>query len=242
MRLQLMQAQKMEAIGTLAGGVAHDFNNVLMAIIGFAELAGVENDKESRRECLDQVLTAAERTKGLINQILTFSRIRKMEKYPVQINQLVKEGLKLLRSSISTTIEIHPKIDPRPLVVFADPTQIHQVLMNLGTNAWHALRESGGTLSVTLTPELFRDEMTSAPGGLPDGQYAKLQVSDTGIGMNETVKARIFEPFFTTKPQGEGTGLGLSVVYGIVKACKGEIVIESTAGTGTTVTIRLPIV
>jgi PAS domain S-box-containing protein len=242
LRLQLVQAQKMEALGTLAGGIAHDFNNVLMAIIGFAELAGVEEDDDGRQECLSQVLTACERAKGLINQILTFSRMREMERRPVQMNQLVKEALKLLRSSIPTTIEIRPEIDSRPLIVHADPTHIHQVLMNLCANAAHAMREKGGTLAVILTSERFGNGSTPTPCGLPDGRYVKLQVADTGHGMSEETKTRIFEPFFTTKPQGEGTGLGLSVVYGIVKSWEGAIDIGSKPGKGTTVTIILPAV
>ena len=239
---QLLQAQKMEALGTLAGGIAHDFNNVLMAIAGFAELARIERIDESREECLDQVLTACERAKGLVNQILTFSRMQEIERHPVQINQMIKEGLKLLRSSIPTTIDICLKMDPRQAIVFADPTNIHQVLMNLCTNAAHAMRDRGGTLTVTLTLELFRKGVSPAPCGLPDGRYAKLQVADTGIGMSEETKERIFEPFFTTKPQGEGTGLGLSVVYGIVKSCGGGIDIECKPGKGTMVTIYLPAV
>jgi len=242
LQLQLVQAQKMEALGTLAGGIAHDFNNVLMAIIGFTELAGVEIDDANRRECHNQVLTACERARGLVNQILTFSRMKEMERRPVQVNQLIKEALKLLRSSIPTTIDIRPEIDPRPLIVHADPTNIHQVLMNLCTNAAHAMKEKGGTLAVALTLEWFEEGSSPAPCGLPDGRYVKLRVTDTGHGMSEETKARIFEPFFTTKPLGEGTGLGLSVVYGIVKSWEGAIDISSEPGAGTTVTIYLPAV
>ena len=237
---KLRQAQKMEALGTLAGGIAHDFNNVLMAIIGFTELAGVESEEESRRECLDQVLTASRRAKDLVNQILTFSRMQEMERHPVQVNQIMKEVLKLLRSSIPTTIDIRSDIDRYPVVVFADPTQIHQVLMNLCTNAAHAMRERRGTLSVVLTQERFGNGSSPAPCGLPEGRYAKLQVSDTGYGMSKDVLDRVFDPFFTTKPQGEGTGLGLSVVYGIVHTCRGAIDINSRAGNGTTVSVYLP--
>ena len=194
LQLQLVQAQKMEALGTLAGGIAHDFNNVLMAIIGFTELAGVESDDANRQECQNQVLTACERARGLINQILTFSRMKEMERRPVQVNQLIKEALKLLRSSIPTTIDIRPMIDPRPVIVRADPTHIHQVLMNLCTNSAHAMKEKGGTLAVALTPEWFGEGSSPAPCGLPDGRYAKLRVTDTGHGLSEETKARISSP------------------------------------------------
>jgi len=237
---QLRQAQKMEALGTLAGGIAHDFNNVLMAIIGFTELAGIESDEKSRRECLDQVLTASRRAKDLVNQILTFSRMRETERRPVQVNHIVKEALKLLRSSIPTTIDIRSTIGREPVVICADPTQIHQVLMNLCTNAAHAMKRRRGTLSVSLTQERFGNGSSPAPCGLSEGLYARLQVSDTGHGMSRDVMERVYDPFFTTKPHGEGTGLGLSVVYGIVQACRGAIDIHSKPGKGTAVSVYLP--
>jgi PAS domain S-box-containing protein len=237
---QLLQAQKMEALGTLAGGVAHDFNNVLAAIMGFTELAAVEEGEDARQECLDQVLTASGRARDLVYQILTFSRMRETGRRPVQMNPIVKEALKLLRSSIPATIGIRSDVDEDPVVVYTDPTQIHQVLMNLCTNAVHAMKGRKGTLSVSLTQERFGNGSFPAPCGLPEGLYAKLQVADTGYGMSREVLERVFEPFFTTKPHGEGTGLGLSVVYGIVQACRGAIDISSRPGKGTRVEVYLP--
>jgi PAS domain S-box-containing protein len=241
LELQLRQAQKMEAIGTMAGGIAHDFNNILMAMIGYTELAKDEEDIENRDDCLAQVLKACQRAKDLVNQILTFSRTREMEKQPVQINPVIKEGLKLLRSSIPSTIEIRQEIEVKPAVVIADPTQIHQVLMNLGTNATHAMRVKGGILDVSLTHEKIDKERISGIPGLAPGWYAKLIVRDTGHGIDPAIMDKIFEPFFTTKQQGEGTGLGMSVVYGIVKSCGGAIDVVSEPGNGTTISVYLPL-
>jgi PAS domain S-box-containing protein len=238
---QLRQAQKMEAIGTLAGGIAHDFNNILSAVIGYTELAKIEEQREYRDDCLDQVLKASERAKDLVTQILTFSRKREMEKQPVQINPVIKEGIKLLRSSIPSTIEIRHDIEVKPLVVIADQTQIHQVLMNLGTNAAHAMREKGGILDFGLSHERVDKERTLVAHRLGAGLYAKLTVTDTGHGIDPAIIHRIFEPFFSTKPQGEGTGLGMSVVYGIIKSCGGAIDIVSEPGQGTTVSVYLPL-
>jgi PAS domain S-box-containing protein len=238
---RLQRAERMEAIGTLAGGIAHDFNNILMAMIGFTELAKIEENRESRNDCLAQVLTACKRAKDLVNQILTFSRMRETEKQPIQINPIIKEGIKLLRSSIPSTIEIREAIETRPTVVIADPTQIHQVLMNLCTNAAHAMRQNGGILQVSLLHEEIGRDRVSATEGLAAGRYAKLAVSDTGQGIDQANMERIFDPFFTTKRQGEGTGLGLSVVYGIVKSCGGAVDAVSNPGQGTTITIYLPL-
>ncbi len=238
---RLQRAERMEAIGTLAGGIAHDFNNILMAMIGFTELAKIEENRESRIDCLAQVLTACKRAKDLVNQILTFSRMRETEKQPIQINPIIKEGIKLLRSSIPSTIEIREAIETRPAVVIADPTQIHQVLMNLCTNAAHAMRQNGGILQVSLLHEEIGRERVPATQGLAAGRYAKLMVSDTGQGIDQANMERIFDPFFTTKRQGEGTGLGLSVVYGIVKSCGGAVDAVSNPGQGTTITIYLPL-
>jgi len=238
---RLQRAQRMEAIGTLAGGIAHDFNNILMAMIGFTELAKIENDREARNECLAQAMAACKRARDLVNQILTFSRMQETEKQPIQLNPLIKEGVKLLRSSIPSTIEIREAIVTKPTVVVADPTQIHQVLMNLCTNSAHAMRQGGGVLRISLQQEEIGRGASPGTLGLGPGWYAKLEVSDTGQGIDEANLDRIFDPFYTTKPQGEGTGLGLSVVYGIVKSCGGAIEAASKPGQGTTITVYLPL-
>ena len=238
---RLQRAERMEAIGTLAGGIAHDFNNILMAMIGFTELARIEETPEARNECLTQVMVACRRAKDLVNQILTFSRMQDTEKQPIQIAPVIKEGIKLLRSSIPSTVEIRESIEGKPAVVVADPTQIHQVLMNLCTNAAHAMRQGGGVLRISLRQE----DIGHGPGpethGLEPGRYARLTVSDTGQGIDEANLERIFDPFYTTKRQGEGTGLGLSVVYGIVKGSGGAIEAASRPGQGTTITVYLPL-
>jgi PAS domain S-box-containing protein len=239
---QLSQAQKMEAIGTLAGGIAHDFNNILMAMIGYTELAKGEELSEIRDDCLDQVLKASERAKSLVNQILTFSRMREVEKKPVQIDPIIKEGLKLLRASIPSTIEIRSEIDSSPFIVTADPTQIHQILMNLCTNATHAMREKGGVLKVGLSHERIDRGRSFSAHRLEPGSYAKLTVADTGHGIDPAIMDRIFEPFFTTKAHGEGTGLGMSVIYGIIKSCGGAIDVVSEPGQGTMISVYLPLV
>jgi PAS domain S-box-containing protein len=238
---RLQRAEKMEAIGTLAGGIAHDFNNILMAIIGFAELAKSEEDRANRDECLSQVMVACKRAKDLVNQILTFSRMQETEKQPIQLNLLIKEGIKLLRSSIPSTIEIREAIGTKPTVVIADPTQMHQVLMNLCANSAHAMRQSGGILQISLKHEEIGRRSDPATHGLAAGWYAKLVVSDTGQGIDQSNMDRIFDPFYTTKRQGEGTGLGLSVVYGIVKSCGGAIDVASKPGQGTMITVYLPL-
>jgi len=240
---QLRQAQKMEAIGTLAGGIAHDFNNILSPIMGYTEMALSELPEESRMaRDLQQVLDASNRATDLVRQILTFSRQREQERQPVRVALIVKEALKLLRASLPSTVEFRHRIEAEEEVVLADPTQIHQILMNLCTNAGHAMRETGGTLTVELSATRVDDV---APGnGLELGSYVRLTVSDTGHGMPTDVLERIFEPYFTTKDRetGEGTGLGLAVVHGIVEACDGTIAVESELGQGTTFYVLLPLV
>ena len=238
---QLRQAQKMEAIGTLAGGIAHDFNNILTVIIGYAEilLDGVSGD-DSMRVDLEEVLKAGFRARGLVEQILTFSRQTEQERRPLQIAPIVKETLKLLRASIPKTVEIRENIAPESGMVLADPTQILQVLMNLCTNSAHAMRERGGRLEVGLMDVDLDYETVAQYPDLSPGPYSRLTVSDTGHGMDRTVKERIFDPFFTTKGPGEGTGLGLATVYGIVKSHRGEITVYSEPGKGTTFHVFLP--
>jgi PAS domain S-box-containing protein len=241
LELQLRQAQKMEAIGTLAGGIAHDFNNILTAIIGFSEIvfAGLAEGSKLRDDQA-QVLKAGNRAKELVKQILTFSRRTEQKHEPVQIHLIVKEALKLLRASIPSTIEIRENIDPNSGLVLADPSQIHQVLMNLCTNAYHAMREKGGLMVVNLAARRLEPGDIRVGPDLPPGDYVRLEVSDSGCGMAPAVKEKIFDPYFTTKAKGEGTGLGLSVVHGIVKSCSGQILVDSAPGQGATFEVYLP--
>lgn len=238
---KLRQAQKMESIGTLAGGIAHDFNNILSIIFGYIDLAmmNIENPDELRKD-LDEVHKGAFRAKDLVNQILTFSRMTEQEKQPQRMSLIAKEALKLLRSSIPSTIEIKQDIDSQKIVL-ADSIQLHQIIMNLCTNAYHAMPETGGTLAISLKDmEISKDVII--PGQvITPGEYLQLEVSDTGHGMDEETKEKIFEPYFTTKEVGEGTGLGLAVVHGIVKSHNGFINVYSEPGVGTTFHVYLPV-
>jgi len=238
---RLQHSQKMEAIGTLAGGIAHDFNNILTPIIGYAEMTQFAVQKDTNEwNNLQEIISAGHRAKELVRQILTFSRQKKQEKKPVQLQLLIKETLKLLRSSLPTTIEIREFID-NCSSVSADPTQIHQVLMNLFTNSYHAMREKGGILAVSLTEMEIGKEDTFVPSSLPNGRYIRLEISDTGSGIEKDIKERIFEPYFTTKSKEEGTGVGLSVVHGIVTSHGGYITVYSEPDQGTSFHIYLPI-
>jgi PAS domain S-box-containing protein len=239
----LRQAQKMEAIGTLAGGIAHDFNNILMAIIGHAEIARLTlAQADPVAHNLDQVLKASARATDLVKQILAFSRQTEQQRQLVSIVSIVKEALKLLRPSLPATIEIRQQISMTPEngVVFADPTEIHQVLMNLCTNAAHAMREKGGVLSIALSDTAVDDILDSPHPDLPAGPYVCLTVSDTGHGIDSALMERIFDPYFTTKRVDEGTGLGLSVVQGIVRTYGGAIKAHSEPGKGTTFNVFFP--
>ncbi|MCL7487768.1 MAG: PAS domain S-box protein [Desulfobulbaceae bacterium] len=239
---QLQQAQKMESIGTLAAGIAHDFNNILSPIYGYVELAQLKvRDNPELSEYLNEVRSAAHRAKDLVKQILTFSRQDSEKFSPVEVHVIIKEALKLLRSTIPSTIEIKQEIEPKCGYVLANPTQIHQVLMNLCTNAYHAMRESGGVLGVTLKQVSISAGDFVRNINLRPGPYLMLEVSDTGTGMNKETLARIFEPYFTTKAQGEGTGMGLSVVHGIIKSHGGNITVYSEPGRGSTFRVYLPI-
>ncbi len=243
LELQLSQKQKMEAIGTLAGGIAHDFNNILAAVQGYVELSLDDLPEDSPvRDNLEQILSCSNRATKLVKQILTFSRKNEQEqkKEPVHISPIIKEVLGMLRSSLPTTIKICRKIRADSSKVLADPTQIHQVLVNLCTNASHAMGQTGGTLEVSLTDVTLESETRIGDEHLEQGSYVKLSVSDTGCGMDKEVVERIFEPFFTTKKVNEGTGLGLPVVHGIVKSHDGAITVSSTPGEGTTFDIFLP--
>jgi PAS domain S-box-containing protein len=235
---QLRQAQKMEAIGTLAAGIAHDFNNILWSVIGFTELAMDDVPKDSTaRANLRNVLLSGQRAKDLVSQILSISRPDEQSRRPVDIRPIVKETIKFLRSSIPTTIEIRTRIDSKIGHVVADPTQIHQVLMNLCTNARHAMGTAPGMLELSLD----QVELSAKIGGLTPGQYARITVQDSGCGIPSDRIDRIFEPYFTTKERGEGTGLGLSVVHGIVNSHGGRIEVESRRNAGSTFRIYLPV-
>ncbi len=240
---QLAQAQKMEAIGTLAGGIAHDFNNILASIFGFAEISLLQVPRENRvYHYLEQILTSSRRAKELVRQILTFSRKSEQEHVPVQAGILIKETFRLLRSTLPSTVEMRQKIHPDAAgtTIIADPTQLHQVLMNLCANAAHAMRDKGGVLEIGLVNVNVGVNSLLEHQDLEQGQYLKLTVSDTGHGMDETVLPRIFDPYFTTKGPEEGTGLGLAVVYGIVKSLRGSIKVHSEQGKGTTFEIFFP--
>jgi PAS domain S-box-containing protein len=238
---QLRQAHKMQAIGTLAGGIAHDFNNILTAILGYTELA-MEERKQDRvlRGYLQGVLTAGHRAKDLVQQILAFSRQTELARTAIQAHLLIKEVLGLLRAALPSTITIQPFIDPSAGAVLADPTQIQQVVLNLCTNAAHAMRESGGVIEVRLEPVDLPTDYTTVTTDLRAGPYVRLTIRDTGHGMTPEIMERIFEPFFTTKSMGEGTGMGLAVVHGIVTSHGGGLTVESAPGQGTTFAVYLP--
>jgi len=239
---RLQRGQKMETIGTLAGGIAHDFNNILATIMGFTEISLYNLEKDTKLYTnLQQVLQAGWRAKDLIKQILTFSRQTSLKREPVEVKLIVNEALKLLRASLPSTIKIHRDIQSDSLVL-ADPTQIHQILMNLCANAGYAMREEGGVLEVKLVNvELDADFVVDHPDMKP-GTSINLTISDTGCGMSEQVLDRIFDPFFTTKKTGEGTGMGLSVVHGIVRAMNGTITADSEPGQGSTFKAYLPVI
>jgi len=237
---QLRQAQKMEALGTLAGGIAHDFNNILAAIIGFTELLK-DHVPEGSREAhhLKRVMESSLRGRDLVKQMLTYSRKAEQEKKPLSLSSIVKETVRLIRATTPTTISIKVNTGSESGMIFADPTQTQQVIMNLCTNAAHAMREKGGTLDIRLDNHNVSPSDGSARGINP-GLYTRLAVSDTGTGMPPDILDKIFDPFFTTKKLGEGTGLGLSVVLGIVKQSNGHITVYSELGGGSTFAVYFP--
>jgi len=240
LEVQLQQSQKMESIGTLAGGIAHDFNNILSPVIGYTELLLVDTPEKSPiRISLNEVLKGALRARNLVKQILTFSRQTDQEIRPMKVQHILKEVLKLSRSTLPSTIEIKQNIHKKCGMIMADPTQIHQIVMNLITNAFHAMEDSGGTLTVDLK------EIDLTRGNIPEpnltpGPYVCLTIADTGTGMDDETQARLFEPYFTTKERDKGTGLGLAVVHGIVNTYSGAIVVESKHGKGTEFQIYIP--
>ncbi|MBU0680433.1 MAG: response regulator [Proteobacteria bacterium] len=239
---QLQQAQKMEAVGTLAGGIAHDFNNILTPIIGYTEMALWDLPPEGKTaQKLNEVLQASQRAKDLVSQILSFSRQDDQDRHPLEIQLVLKEALKLLRASIPTTIDIKTTLDQQCGPVLANPTQIHQIIMNLCTNAYHAMRETGGVITVALSQLKLGPHELADNADLKAGKYVLLEISDTGHGMSREICEKIFDPYFTTKAKGEGTGLGLSVVHGIVKHLDGYISVASELDRGTTFHIYLPV-
>ncbi|MFZ5572316.1 MAG: cache domain-containing protein [Thermodesulfobacteriota bacterium] len=238
---ELQQARKMEAIGTLAGGIAHDFNNILAAILGYTEIAMLLlPDGNDAADKLAHVIQASQRAKDLVNQILTFSRQDELIQQPVEMRLVVKEVLRLLRASIPATIEFRETIARDTGMIMGDPIQIHQIVMNLCTNAYHAMTAEGGTLSIELGP--ITVERDSVPENLPlePGDYIRLAVADTGTGIPDEIIDKIFEPYFTTKERGQGTGMGLSVVHGIVKKLGGDIRVTSEFGKGSVFTVWIP--
>ncbi|MBW1938997.1 MAG: response regulator [Deltaproteobacteria bacterium] len=242
MEQQLQQAQKMESLGTLAGGIAHDFNNVLSPMMGYAEIILDDLPEDSpHRKNITTILQGAKRARDLVKQILTFSRQVDQKLKPTKVQLIIKEVLKLIRSSLPSTIEIKQNVSNKCGLVMADFTQIHQIAMNLMTNAYQAMEAEGGELEVTLKEvELGVDDLTDS--SMTPGAYVCLIVADTGPGMDQSAISHIFEPYFTTKESGKGTGLGLAVVYGIVKSYQGEIRIYSGPGKGSAFHIYLPII
>jgi PAS domain S-box-containing protein len=234
------QAQKLEALGTLAGGIAHDFNNILLGIVGYTELAQrALAGQGAVVDDLDQVLRAAERGRQLVRRILVFTRHGEVTRVPLPLDRVVREATDLLRASLPSTIQIRLSIQPGLPEVLADETLVHQIILNLGTNSAHAM-EQGGVLNVSLDALEVTREFAEAHLGLTPGRYVHLSVVDTGVGMTSEVRSRLFEPFFTTKPVGRGSGLGLSVILGIVQSLQGAIDVTSEVGRGTRVDVWLP--
>ncbi|HXJ56112.1 MAG TPA: PAS domain S-box protein [Verrucomicrobiae bacterium] len=242
LRAQLQQAQKMEALGTLAGGIAHDFNNILGAILGNAELARHDiGPNHPAAVSLQEIKSAGRRAKELVQRILAFSRPQQPIRQAISLQPVIEEILKLLRSTLPATVQLVHETLPDTPMVLADVSQVHQVIMNLATNGWHALEDRPGCIRITLAPYQAH-EPDPGPGGpeLRPGRYARLSVSDTGKGMDPATLQRVFEPFFTTKAVGKGTGLGLSMVHGIMKAHQGDVSVESRLGHGATFHLFFP--
>jgi PAS domain S-box-containing protein len=240
---RLIQAQKMEAIGTLAGGIAHDFNNILGAILGYAEMVQEDSPAGSMaRKDIDQVVKASHRAKDLVKQILAFSRQAQTDHIPVQPGGIIKEALKMLRSSLPATIDIRQDIDPEAGLILADPTHIHQVMVNLCTNAFHAMEETGGALTISLKKKtLSQNDLANEPRVQP-GDFVQLSISDTGPGIAPEIREKIFDPYFTTKEVGKGTGMGLAIIHGIAKSYNGFVTCHSQLGEGTVFQVYLPII
>ncbi|MEQ8170550.1 MAG: response regulator [Candidatus Eremiobacterota bacterium] len=239
---QLLQSQKMEALGTLAGGIAHDFNNILGSIIINTELVMDDVGEDIKlRKSLDEILIAANRATELVKQILSFTRKKEYQLKHVQVRPVIEEALKLIRATIPSTIEIIQNINSSGVIMGA-PSHVHQILMNLCTNAFYAMKEKGGILTISLDDIFINSDDVSLYENLKPGHHVKLSVSDTGYGIDPSIKERIFEPYFTTKRAGDGTGLGLSVVMGIIQAYRGEVKVVSKPGEGSAFHIYFPAV
>jgi signal transduction histidine kinase/ActR/RegA family two-component response regulator len=236
----LRQSQKMEAIGTLAGGIAHDFNNILAAILGFTEMAVDDVQDPLVERNLKNVLKSAMRARDLVKQILAFSRKTAHERKPLKLTPLMKETLQLLRASIPTTIEIRLTNTASSDTVLASPVEVQQVLMNLATNASLAMEDNGGTMDISLTDIDFEPDSPVFDADVAPGEYVQIMVKDNGVGMSHDVMKRVFDPFFTTREVGKGSGMGLAVVYGIVKDLQGMVTVESEPGVGSTFRVLLP--
>ena len=240
---KLLQSEKLEAVGTLAGGIAHDFNNILTAILGYTEISRYTKDLSPELDNnLQQISKAGNRAKELVAQILAFSRKAESKRSPILLGPVIKEALKLLRATIPTTVEVIDKICDSRKPVIADSMEIHRIIMNLCTNSFHAMKDERGTITVSLQAIHLPPKQISQQMDMPSGNYLQLVVTDTGQGMNEKLMAKIFDPFFTTKEKGQGTGMGLSVVHGIVHECGGTITVDSKPGNGAVFTISFPVV
>jgi len=238
---QLRQAHKMEAIGTLAGGIAHDFNNILSAIIGNVELAREDiGARHPALQSIEEIAKASRRARDLVSQILAFSRSQPQPRHAVALPAVIEEVVRLLRATLPASIELGTALAADAPRVLADPTQIHQILINLCTNAWHAMDEGRGRIDIRLSTAVLGEEAASIDAGMRPGRYARLSVRDTGRGMDAATCERIFEPFFTTKAIGEGTGLGLSVVHGIMRSYRGAITVDSQPGDGSAFHLYFP--
>ncbi|MBI3868082.1 MAG: response regulator [Verrucomicrobia bacterium] len=238
---QLRHSQKMEALGTMAGGIAHDFNNILTAIAGNTQLAMMDlPENHEAQGSLREVRKAARRAAGLVKQILTFSRQGEHQRENIHLRAAVQEAVSFLRIGLPPNVRIQARFSRDPEAIHADPTQIHQILLNLATNAIHAMRGAGGTLTLEETPLAFPEESGASAVGLAPGRYVRLRVTDTGVGMNRAILDKAFDPFFTTKAPHEGTGLGLAVVHGIMQRLGGAITVESQLGKGTSFDLFFP--
>ena len=237
---RLQQAQKMEAIGTLAGGIAHDFNNILGAILGYADMAYEDAPPDSSiKGQLEMIIKSGERAGELVRHILAFSRQSRIGRISLKMQPIVKEALKMLRSSIPATITIRQRIDSNCPIILADPIQIHQILMNLCTNAFHAMEDRGGILDIELQTRIIGRDCNIP--GLEPGEYVGLRVADTGSGMSPDIMSRIFDPYFTTKEQGKGTGMGLAIVHGVISEYGGAVSVESRPGEGSAFHLYFPV-
>jgi PAS domain S-box-containing protein len=237
----LQRAQRLETIGTLAGGIAHDFNNILATIIGHTEITMEDLPKDhSSFHDLEQILKASNRAKDLVNKILSFSRQMEPKTEAVILDSFIQDVVRMLEGSIPKKISIKTKLDKKCPPVLVDPSHIHQVILNICTNAFYSMKKKGGTLFISVENQEVDDEFVKKYPYIRKGKYVRTDFKDTGIGMKQNIMERIFEPFFTTKPVGEGTGLGLSVVHGLIKNMKGEILVESKPGKGSTFSILLP--